>query len=427
MTATTSEHLAGPSSSGAPALAEIREREAAALLPTYRRQPVAFVAGAGARLEDTAGRIYLDFLSGLSVTALGHARPEVAAAIAEQAARLVHTSNLFYTVPQIELAERLRALLGWPDGKAFLCNSGAEANEAALKLARRHGKRQHTDKVNVVALEGSFHGRTLGTLPVTGNPAKHAPFEPLGDWVTHVAHDDPDALAAAVDERTCAVVVEVVQGEGGCRPVSDELLLAARSACTRAGALLIVDEVQTGLGRLGSWFGWQSTALAGDADTQPDVVCLAKALGNGLPIGAIVARGQAAKAFGPGDHATTFGGGPVVSAAALAVLETLEREGLVARAAAAGEELSAALKALVASAPLAASVRGRGLLQALVLDAPVAAEVVARALDHGLIVNDVAPDAVRLAPPLIITDAELDEAVRRLGAALADVDAGGSA
>ncbi len=422
MSATAAEHVNDRTATGPADLAALRARETAALLPTYRRQPVAFVAGAGARLVDSAGRSYLDFLSGLSVTALGHAHPAVARAVADQVERLVHTSNLFYTEPQIELAERLRELLGWDDGRAFLCNSGAEANETAIKLARRHGKRQHADKVGVVALSGGFHGRTLGTLALTGNPRKHAPFEPLGDWVTHVGVDDPDALRTAVDERTCAVVVEIVQGEGGCRPVSDELLLAAREACDGVDALLVVDEVQTGLGRLGSWFGWQGSTLGETTETHPDVVCLAKALGNGLPIGAIVARGAAAEAFGAGDHATTFGGGPVVCSAALAVLDTLERERLVEHAARQGERLNAALTGLVASTALAAGVRGRGLLQALVLEAPVADEVVARALELGLIVNDVAPDAIRCAPPLIIDEDDVDEAVRLLGAALSDID-----
>lgn len=392
---------------------DLAARERAAVLPTYARRPVAFVEGRGARLVDAEGRRYLDFLSGLSVTALGHAHPAVAEAVADQTRRLVHVSNLFYTVSQIELAERLRATLGWPDGKAFFCNSGAEANEAALKLARRHGKLQRADKVKVVALAGGFHGRTLGTLLATGHPAKHAPFQPLGQWVTHVAHDDPAALDAAVDERTCAVLVEVVQGEAGVRPVPEAVLRAAREACDRRGALLIVDEVQTGLGRLGAWYGWQQSPVT------PDVVSLAKALANGLPIGAIVARGAAATAFGPGDHATTFGGGPVVCAAALAVLATLEHEGLVERAGTAGVTLARRLEQLVAAHELAAGVRGRGLLQALLLDRPAAAAVVDAALERGLVVNDVLPDAIRLAPPLIVTDGEIDEMAALLDQALA--------
>jgi acetylornithine/N-succinyldiaminopimelate aminotransferase len=392
--------------------AELAIREAAAILPTYRRQPVVFVRGKGVWLVDAQGRRYLDFLSGLGVTSLGHAHPVVAEAVAEQSRRLVHVSNLYYTEPQVALAERLKTTLGWLEGWAFFCNSGAEANEAAIKLARRHGKAQHDGKVNVVALEGGFHGRLLGALLLTGDTAKHAPFQPLGNWVRHVPYDDPNALDKAVDDDTCAVWVEVVQGEGGVRVVPDEVLVSAREACDRVGALLVIDEVQTGLGRLGAWYGWQTTPVT------PDVVCLAKALANGLPIGAIVAHGQAAKAFGPGDHATTFGGGPVVCAAALAVLEVIAEEDLVARAVPLGQALTARLAALGEGRQLVRGVRGRGLLQALVLSRPAAADVTARALDEGLLVNAVAPDALRLAPPLLIGEAELDDMAARLGRAL---------
>jgi acetylornithine aminotransferase len=391
---------------------DIRVRESEALLPTYRRRDVEFVSGHGSWLVDAGGREYLDGLCGLAVTSLGHAHPDVTAAVERQVRTLVHTSNLFYTRGQVELAERLAGTLGWPDAKAFFCNSGAEANEGAIKLARRHGKAQHEGKVGLVALEGGFHGRTFATLRATGNPSKHAPFEPLGDWVTHVPYDDPAALDAAVGEDTCAVLVEVVQGEGGVRPVPEAVLEAARAACDRVGALLVVDEVQTGLGRLGAWYGWQQTGVT------PDVVTLAKALANGLPAGAVLAHGEAAKAFAPGDHATTFGGGPVLCAAALAVLDVIERDELVERAATLGHELGERLAALVGVAPYAAGVRGRGLLQALALDAPVASRVVDRALEVGLVVNDVAPDAIRVAPPLTLSDRECDTLVRRLEAAL---------
>ncbi|MGH8898441.1 MAG: acetylornithine transaminase [Egibacteraceae bacterium] len=394
------------------ASADLAAREAAAILPTYRRQPVAFVQGEGAWLVDAEGRRYLDFLSGIAVTSLGHAHPVVAEAVADQVRRLVHVSNLYYTEPQIALAERLKATLGWPSARAFFCNSGAEANEAAVKLARRHGKARHDGKVNVVALEGGFHGRLLGALLLTGDPAKQAPFQPLGDWVRHVPYDDPDALDKAVDDDTCAVWVEVVQGEGGVRVVPDEVLVTAREACDRVGALLVVDEVQTGLGRLGAWYGWQTTSVT------PDVVCLAKALGNGLPIGAIVAHGDAAQAFRPGDHASTFGGGPVVCAAALAVLAVIADEGLVARAATLGQALAARLAALGEGRSLVRGVRGRGLLQGLVLSRPAAVDVTARALDEGLVVNAVASDVLRLAPPLLIGEALLDEMAARLGRAL---------
>ena len=393
-------------------LERLAARHAAAILPTYGRPPVAFARGEGIHLWDTDGRRYLDFLCGLAVTSLGHAHPGVAEAVAAQARTLVHVSNLYLTEPMVTLAERLQGVLGWPDGKAFFCNSGAEAVEAALKIARRHGKAQSDGKVGVVALHGGFHGRTLGALAATANPAKREPFQPLGDWVTHVAADDPAALRAAVGERTCAVIMEPVQGEGGVFEVPDETWAAAREACDRAGALLIADEVQTGLGRLGAWFGWQQTGVT------PDVVTLAKALGNGLPIGAAVARDDAAAALVPGDHGTTFGGGPVVCAAALAVLDALEGEDLVAHAAAMGKALQVRLDALVESHPLVAARRGRGLLQVLALSRPVAAQVVAAALDAGLIVNNVTPDAVRLAPPLVVGEEHLDEMAVMLRGAL---------
>jgi acetylornithine/N-succinyldiaminopimelate aminotransferase len=395
----------------APALAT---QDAARILPTYARKPVEFVAGEGSWLVDAEGRRYLDAFSGLAVTSIGHAHPAVAEAVAAQARTLVHTSNLYYTRPQVELAGRLADTLGWDDAKAFFGNSGAEANEAAIKLTRRHGKRQHPDKVNVVALEGSFHGRTLGALAVTGSPGKHEPFEPLGDWVTHVPFDDALALEEAVDERTCAVFVEVVQGEGGVRPVPLGVLAAAREACDRVGALLVVDEVQTGVGRLGAWYGWQSSP----EPVMPDVVCVAKALANGLPIGAAVTHGEAAGAFGPGDHGSTFGGSPVPCAAACAVLDTIAREGLVERARTVGARLEAALGQLADRHDVVAGVRGRGLLLGLVLREPVAAAVVAAALDGGLVVNDVAPDVIRLAPALTIDGALCDEIAERLDAAL---------
>jgi acetylornithine/N-succinyldiaminopimelate aminotransferase len=386
---------------------------------TSQRFPVAFASGEGPWLIDVDGRRYLDALSGLAVTALGHAHPAVTAAVVEQAGRLVHTSNLYFTEPQVALAERLAVTLGWSDARAFFCNSGAEANEAALKLARLHGKQRHPDAVKVVALLGGFHGRTLGALAATGNPAKHRPFEPLGTWVTHVPYDAAPALNDAVDDLTCAVLVEVVQGEGGVRCVPPDVLRTAREACDRVGALLIIDEVQTGLGRLGSWYGWQ-TALDG-APVVPDVVCLAKALANGLPIGAIVARGDAAKVLEPGDHATTFGGGPVVCAAALTVLNVIEHEGLVPRATALGERFSAAIDELAETYPAVTGCRGRGLLQAVTLAAPLAATVAEAALQAGLIVNAVAPDAVRFAPPLIATSDLIDQMVTRLDAALTTV------
>ena len=391
------------------------------LLPTYGPRPVRFTRGHGSWLVAEDGTEHLDYLCGLAVTSLGHAHPAVTAAVADQAATLTHTSNLFGTQPAIDLAKALQDTLGWADGRTFFCNSGAEANEAAIKLARRHGKHLDDAKVKVVALEGSFHGRLLGALKLTGNPDKHRPFEPLGDWVVHVPHDDPEALAAAVDDDTCAVWLEVVQGEGGVRPLSEEVLAAARRACDDHQALLVVDEVQTGVGRLGAWYGWQTTTV------EPDVVCLAKGLANGLPIGAIVARGVAAKAFQPGDHATTFGGGPVVCAAANAVLAAIEADDLLANARAMGERLTAGLEAMAADPVLGVrGWRGRGLLLAALLDGDHAAAVARAALEHRLIVNAVRPDAIRLAPPLTTTAEEVDEALARLRAAVLDAGVEGT-
>jgi acetylornithine/N-succinyldiaminopimelate aminotransferase len=396
-------------------LDQLRDRADAHLMSTYPPAPAAFVRGQGTVLFDGEGRAWLDFLCGLAVTNLGHAHPSVTAAVTDQVATLVHTSNLFLTEPAVGLTERLARITGWDDARVFLAQCGATANEAAIKLARKHGKRQHPGKVRVVALEGSFHGRTLATLEATGQPAKHAPFAPLAGFVDHVPHDDPAALAAAVGDDTCAVLLEVVQGEGGVRPVDPAVLLAARDACDRVGAVLIVDEVQTGIGRTGPWFAFQ------DTDVVPDVLTVAKALANGLPIGACVAHGEAATVFEPGDHATTFGGNPVVCAAANAVIDTIEREHTLTTARARATRLRDGLLAMVGSVPHVAGVRGRGLLLGLVLDAPVAADVVAACRDRLLLVNAVAPDVVRLAPPLTVSRQEIDQAVSALRAVLEQV------
>ncbi|MEX1177596.1 MAG: acetylornithine transaminase [Nitriliruptor sp.] len=398
-------------------LGQLQGRAAAHVMRTYPEAPVAFVRGQGTVLFDGDDQPWLDFLCGLAVTSLGHAHPAVTAAVTEQAGRLVHTSNLFLTEPAVELAERLARVTGWEDATVFFAQCGATANEAAIKLARKHGKRQHEGKVRVVALEGSFHGRTLATLEATGQPGKHAPFAPLAGFVDHVPHDDPDALRAAVGDDTCAVLLEVVQGEGGVRPLSPEVLSAAREACDRAGALLLVDEVQTGIGRTGPWFAFQAT------DVVPDVVTVAKALANGLPIGACIARGEAAKVFEPGDHATTFGGNPVSCAAANAVIETIEAESVLQTARARGSRLRQGLESLVGGTAHAAGVRGLGLLLGLTLDAPVAARVVEACRERHLLVNAVAPDVVRLAPPLTVTRQEVDQALALLRDALDAVGA----
>ena len=382
------------------------------LMPTYGPPRVQFVRGEGSVLWDADGNRYLDLLSGLAVTSLGHAHPAVTAALADQAATLVHVSNLFGTVPGAEVATTLDRLLGG-GGQVFFANSGAEANECALKLARRWGGRgRHV----VVSAYGSFHGRTLATLHATGQPAKHEAFQPLPEGFRHAAWDDLDALEAAIDDTVAAVLLEPVQGEGGVHPASAEYLLGARALCDERGLLLMLDEVQTGLGRTGAWFGHQH------AGVRPDVVTTAKALGNGVPIGACWARAEVAAAFGHGDHATTFGGQPLAAAAARAVLAVMEAEDVPARAARAGERFRAAL----GDVPGVAGVRGLGLLLAVELDEGIDARVVAaRALAAGLVVNAVTPTALRLAPSLLITDDEIDEGVAVLARLLADDEATG--
>jgi len=391
------------------------------LMRTYPETDVVFAFGRGSWLTDSEGEEWLDLLSGIAVTAIGHAHPAVTAAVAEQAARLVHTSNLFLTTPALELADRLAGLAGWEDARVFFAQCGATANEAAIKLARRHGKRQHGDKIRIVTLEGGFHGRTLATLEATGQASKHQPFLPLAGFVDTVAHDDPSALAAAVGPDTCAVLLEVVQGEGGVRPLSAEMLATARAACDAHGALLMVDEVQTGIGRTGSWFGFQQTAIV------PDVVTLAKALGNGMPIGACMARGAAADALQPGEHATTFGGNPVTAAAALAVLDVIEGEDLLANVATRAAQFRLGFADLAAETGAVREVRGSGLLLGVVLSGPVAADVATRCRDAHLVLNNVAPDVLRIAPPLNISATEVGTALGIITAAItAAVAAAGS-
>ena len=396
------------------ATSRMQARDAARVLPTYGRRGLAFVRGEGTALFDPAGRPYLDFLTGLAVTSLGHAHPAVADAVAEQARTLVHTSNLFLTEPMLGTAERLARVTGWDDAKVFFAQCGATANEAALKLARRHGKDQHPDKVRVVTLEGSFHGRTMATLEATGQAGKHERFLPLSGTVDTVPFDDPDALRAAVTDDHCAVLLEVVQGEGGVRPVPADVLVAAREACDAHGALLIADEVQTGIGRTGPWFAFQDPACP----VEPDVITVAQALVNGMPIGAAIAYGAADRASQPGDHATTFGGNPVTCAAANAVVDTIEAEDLLTRADARATQLFDGLTALAVDHPYAAGVRGRGLLLGLELDAPVAKQVEQACEDRFLVVNAVGADVVRLAPPLTVRPDEVELALAALGEAL---------
>ena len=400
------------SAEGADAL---RARADAVLMRTYGPPKATFVRGQGTALFDADGNAWLDFLCGLAVTSLGHSHPAVTEAVSRQAATLVHTSNLFLTEPAVGLAERLVGITGFDDARVFLTQCGATANETAIKLARRHGKAIAADKVRVVALEGSFHGRTLATLEATGQPDKHTRFEPLAGFVDHVAHDDADALHDAVGEQTCAVLLEVVQGEGGVRPLDPAVLAAARQACDEHDALLIVDEVQTGIGRTGPWFAFQDTAVV------PDVITVAKALANGLPIGACIAHGTAAQVFEPGDHATTFGGNPVTCAAANAVIDTIESQGLLDTAQVRATRLREGLAGLVGRVPHAKGVRGRGLLLGLELDAPVAGAVEVACRERLLLVNAVAPDVLRLAPPLTVSREEVDLALAGLEEALTAV------
>lgn len=375
------------------------------LMPTYGPPMRQMVRGAGTRLWDRDGNEYLDGLSGLAVTSLGHSHPEVAEALAAQARTLLHTSNLFGTEPGWRVAMTLDRLLGG-GGQVFFANSGAEANECALKLARKWGGRgRHV----VVSALGSFHGRTLATLHATGQPAKHEAFQPLPEGFRHVAWNDLAALEAAIDPTVAAVLLEPVQGEGGVNPATAEYFAGVRRLCDERGLLFVVDEVQTGLGRTGAWFAHQHLGVV------PDVVTMAKALGNGVPIGACWARREVAGVFEPGDHATTYGGQPLAAAAAEAVLAVMEREDVPARAARAGARLTDGLAALDG----VAEVRGVGLLVAAELAEGIDARaVVAAALDRGLIVNAVTPSAVRIAPSLLIGEDEVDELVGKLAAAI---------
>ena len=366
-------------------------------MPTYAAPPVTFVRGRGTELWDSDGKRYLDFLCGLAVTSLGHAHPAVADALDHQARTLLHVSNLFANDVAPRVASQIDDLLGG-GGQVFFGNSGAEANECAIKLARKWGGR---GKFAVISAYGSFHGRTLATLHATGQPAKHEPFQPLPEGFRHVAWNDLDALESAITPEIAAVLIEPVQGEGGVFPATAEFVQGARRLCDERGVLLIVDEIQTGLGRTGRWFGYEHFGV------QPDVVTLAKALGNGVPIGACWARRDVAAAFEPGDHGSTFGGTAIATAAAGAVLTEMVRIDAPALSRRAGERLTAALSATSG----VKEVRGLGLLLAAELDGHDAKAVNAALLERGLVANAVTPTAVRFAPPLTVSDDEIDEAM----------------
>jgi predicted acetylornithine/succinylornithine family transaminase len=381
-------------------VSELQELERTSVIASYARFPVEFVRGEGARLWDAEGNEYLDFLCGISVTNLGHCHPRVVEAVREQVGRLMHVSNLFYTEPAMLLAERLsRSSLG---GKVYFCNSGAEASEAAIKLARR--ARAGGD---VVVVYGAFHGRTYGALSATPQEAKQAPFAPLVPGFRAV-EPTPEAIAAAVDGRTAAVLLEPIQGESGVNVLSGELLSSARAACDAHGAALIFDEIQCGMGRTGSLWAYEQ------AGVRPDAMTVAKALGGGLPIGALITGERLADVLKPGDHGSTFAGGPVVAAAALAALELTDDAGLLGRVRELGLRLAAGLERL----PHVLAVRGRGLMLACELD--VSAPALARhaLLDQHLVVNATGPTTLRLLPPLTITEQDVDEALLRLTSAL---------
>jgi acetylornithine/N-succinyldiaminopimelate aminotransferase len=364
-----------------------------AIMATYAAPRLTLVRGDGARVWDEDGNAFLDLVAGIAVNALGHAHPAVVEAVSRQVATLGHTSNLVANEPSVRLAERLLGLTG-RDGKVFFANSGAEANEAAFKLARRTGR------PDMVATDGAFHGRTMAALALTGQPAKRAPFEPLPGPVTFVPFGDAKALDEAVGPDTAAIFIEPIQGEAGVVLPPVGYLAEARRIASAAGALLVLDEVQTGIGRTGAWFAHQREGV------EPDVLTLAKGLGGGLPIGACIAFGDAARLLEPGQHGSTFGGNPVCCAAALAVLDTIERDDLCGHAKRVGERIATGVTNL--GHPLVDHVRGAGLMLGIVLTAPVAAAVEQAARERGFLVNAPAPDVVRLVPPLVLTDEQVD-------------------
>ncbi|MGO8672327.1 MAG: acetylornithine transaminase [Capsulimonadaceae bacterium] len=380
---------------------QVRAWDDTNVMHTYSRLPVMLVRGAGARVWDHDGKEYLDFLAGIAVNGVGHCHPKVVRAIQEQAGTLIHASNLYLTGPQAALAAKLCGLSDFT--RVFFCNSGAEANEAAIKIARKRGKVVADSKFKIVTAHRSFHGRTMATVTATGQPKFQIPFAPMLPGFEYVPYNDPVALAAAVDSDTCAVLLEPIQGEGGVHPATPEYLTAARSACDRHGALLVFDEVQTGMGRTGKWWAYQHYGVV------PDVMTLAKSLGGGMPIGACLARGEAAECLVPGDHGSTFAGNPLASSAALATLDAIDEEHLTANAHAMGAYLTCRLSEALGDRVL--EIRGLGLMLGVELARPEARRVVVDALAQGLIVNAVGDTTLRLLPPLVIDRKDVDQAV----------------
>jgi acetylornithine/N-succinyldiaminopimelate aminotransferase len=385
--------------------AELLGRYKAAMMATYA-PPIALVRGEGTTVWDADGRAYLDLIAGIAVSALGHAHPAIVDAVSRQVGTIAHTSNLVANEPAIALAEKLLALLE-NDGRVFFTNSGTEANEAAYKLVRRYSG---PDRSYVVAAVLGFHGRTMGSLALTGKPSIREPFGPFGADVVFVPYGDAQALDDAVADKTAAVFLEPMLGEGGVIPAPPGYLRAARDVCDRAGALLVLDEIQSGIGRTGSWFLHQAEGVL------PDVITLAKGLGGGLPIGACIGLGTFGSVFGPGDHGSTFGGNPVACAAALAVLDTIERDDLLAHVRKVGEHFASSLRAI--DHPALAGVRGRGLWLALELDGVPSSAVEKASRDSGFLVNAVQPDAIRIAPPLVVSTDDVDSYVAALPAIL---------
>ena len=387
------------------------------LMNTYGRQPVAFERGQGCWVWDTEGRRYFDALTGIAVTGLGHAHPRVTAAIAEQAGRLIHASNLYRIPEQERLADKLAAVSGMD--RVFFCNSGCEANEAAIKLARLHGHQRGIEQPAIVVMEKSFHGRTMATLSATGSRKVQAGFEPLLAGFVRVPYNDRQVIGQVADHNphVVAVLVEPVQGEGGVNVPDDGYLTFLRQLCDARGWLLMLDEVQSGMGRTGRWFAHQWSGIS------PDVMTLAKGLGNGVPVGACLARGAAAEVFTPGKHGSTFGGNPLVCAASLATLQAIEDEGLMENAAVIGRQIREGLARRLAGCPGVRQIRGLGLMIGIELDRPCG-ELVARGLADGLLINVTAESVVRLLPPLVMKPAEADHLVERLGALIANFLAG---
>jgi acetylornithine/N-succinyldiaminopimelate aminotransferase len=398
-----------PALASSAALSAIEERARTVLMSTYAPLPIALRSGRGCTLIDVDGRELIDLVAGIAVNVLGHGHPALLQALTEQASRAVHFSNLYYSEPQLEAAERLIET-AFP-GRVFFCNSGAEAVEGAIKLARKWGKLHRDGASTIICAHGSFHGRTLGALAATANRRYREPFEPLPRGFVHVPYDDVAAVEAAVDPGTVAVMMEPIEGESGVTPMGDETLRGLRRLCDDRDLLLIADEIQTGMGRTGRWWAHQHAGVV------PDVMTVAKGLAGGIPIGAVLAAPRA-DCFEPGDHGSTFGGNPLAAAVAAAVITAIDEQGLVASAARTGARLRDGILALRQRGAPIGEVRGRGLMLGVVLTAPLAPLVARAALDAGLVVNAIGSSVLRLVPPLVLTESEADEAVRRLHLAL---------